>query len=379
MPADAFKDFGPFDNRIWLNCAHQGPIPHAAVDAVFKALAWKISPHHLDDGLFYSVPERLKSVLGRLINVPPDEVILGNSTSYGIHLLANGIPWKEGDEILLVDGDFPANILPWMALREKRVNVRLFKPKGAVPEPGELEKQIKPETRLFCTSWVNSFTGHAINVHKIGEVCRKNGVYFVLNGSQALGARSLSLKEDPVDAFTCCGFKWLCGPYATGFCWIDPELLDSFEFNQVYWLTVQRGKPLNRMRDYCISNDLGASKYDVFGTANFFNFVPWTESVEYLLKLGIKQIEKCDNLLVSQFVNGLDREKYILISPDNGPERSTIIVLSYMKPSRNPEIFEFLKEKGIDISLRENNLRVSPHLYNTADEISELLRVLNSV
>ncbi|MFC1725160.1 aminotransferase class V-fold PLP-dependent enzyme [candidate division KSB1 bacterium] len=379
MQRDYSKDFGSFNRRIWLNCAHQGPMPKVSGNAVFEALNWKISPHLLEDELFYSVPERLKSVLGRLINVPPEEIILSNSTSYGLHLLANGIPFKAGDEILLVDGDFPANILPWIALREKGVNVRLFKLEGAVPEPEEVEKQIKPETRLFCTSWVNSFTGHAADIQKTGELCRENGVFFVLNGSQALGARSLNIQDTPVDAFTCCGFKWLCGPYGTGFSWLSPELLGSLEYNQAYWLTVQRGKPLNRMRDYRIGDNLGAAKYDVFGTANFFNFLPWTESIEYLLKFGIEQIEKYDNQLVSQFVGGLDREKYSLISPENEDERSTIIVLSHKESSRNTGIFELLKREEIDISLRENNLRISPHLYNTAEEISELLRVLNSV
>ena len=108
------EGFGPFDGRAWLNCAHQGPLPRVAAEAALRALEWKVMPARLDDERFHSVPARLKQAIGRLIDAPPDQVILGNSTSYGLHLLANGMPWEKGDEILLMEGDFPASILPWL-------------------------------------------------------------------------------------------------------------------------------------------------------------------------------------------------------------------------------------------------------------------------
>src|SRR5687768_15587856 len=107
------EDFESFDGRIWMNCAHQGPLPKVAVDAAQRAIAEKAAPHRIPDESFDEVPARLRETLGKLVGRPRDEVVLGNSTSYGIHLLANGIPWRKGDEILLVHGDFPANILPW--------------------------------------------------------------------------------------------------------------------------------------------------------------------------------------------------------------------------------------------------------------------------
>src|SRR5436309_5239375 len=86
-------DFGPFDGRTWLNAAHQGPLPRVAVAAAEEALAWKVAPHRLRDELFTAVPRRLRASLGRLLTASADQVVLGNSTSYGLHLLANGIPW----------------------------------------------------------------------------------------------------------------------------------------------------------------------------------------------------------------------------------------------------------------------------------------------
>jgi cysteine desulfurase/selenocysteine lyase len=112
-------DFGGFDGRAWLNCAHQGPLPRVAVRAAERALAQKAAPHRLGDEAFAEVPRRLKGALGRLAGVPADQVILGNSTTYGLHLLTQGVPWRAGDEVLLVEGDFPATIVPWLPLAER--------------------------------------------------------------------------------------------------------------------------------------------------------------------------------------------------------------------------------------------------------------------
>ena len=380
MIENAFDDFGPFDDRIWLNCAHQGPLPRVSVAAAQEALLWKIAPHRIADDSFHAVPLQLKNSLGRLINAPPEDIILGNSTSYGLHLLANGIPWRAGDELLLVDGDFPANILPWLGLRKRGVVVRLIPPRDVVLQADELREQFTERTRLFCTSWVNSFTGHAVDVQSLGEVCRANNTLLVLNGSQAIGTRALDIATAPVDAVTSCGFKWLCGPYGTGFCWMRPGLRASLEYNQAYWLRMQGTQTLNLMRerDITIRNDLGASAYDVFCTANFLNFMPWTASVEYLLRLGIEHIERHNSALVSAFIDGLDSRKYELISPREEIARSTLVVATHKQPERNIELCDALKSEGIDVALREGNLRLSPHLYNRTEDIHRTLSVLNA-
>lgn len=116
--------FGPFGNRVWMNCAHQGPLPRLSAAEAREAIGWKALPHERTAERFLEVPDRLKRVIGRLVGAPPDQIVLGNSASYGLHLLANGIPWRAGDEILLVHGDFPSDILPWFALHERGVEIR---------------------------------------------------------------------------------------------------------------------------------------------------------------------------------------------------------------------------------------------------------------
>ena len=346
------------------------------MDAAKTALTEKIQPHRLRDESFFDLPLRLRTALGKLIGASPDDIILSNSTTYGLDLLANGMRWRSGDEVLLVDGDFPADVFPWLMLRDQGVTVRFVKAQSNGMDAQQLARAFTARTRLFCTTWVNSFTGYSVDVDSIGELCRQHGVTFVLNASQALGARVLDIQASPVDAVTCCGFKWLCGPYATGFCWLTPALRESLVLRHAYWLTMQAGKPLDQMRDYSLRTDLGARAWDIFCTANFLNFMPWTAALEYLLKLGTSQIAAYDQHLVDQFVQALDTDRFELISPPREPSRSTLIVL---RPnSQDAGLWHSrLQAAGFDIAVREGNLRISPHLYNSEDEIEMLNKLLS--
>jgi selenocysteine lyase/cysteine desulfurase len=367
------EDFGPFDGRVWLNTAHQGPLPRVAVEAARTALERKARPHLLRDEDFFEVPKKLRTALGKLIDAAPEDIILGNSTTYGLDLLANAMQWQPGDEVLVVDGDFPADIFPWLILRNQGVTVRFIEARSGRLEPQQLAREISPRTRLFCTSWVNSFRGCAIDVVGIGQICRNNHVIFVLNAAQGLGARVLDVEASAVDAVTCCGFKWLCGPYATGFCWLTPALRESLTPRHAYWLTMQTGKPLDNMRDYSLRTDLGARAWDVFCTANFFNFVPWTAAIEYLLQAGPANIASYDERLVTELLQDLDEDRFELISPLAGPYCSTLIVLRPRKEEAGAWK-ERLAVAGFDIAVREGNLRISPHLLISHQDIAQLAR-----
>ena len=375
------SEFVPFNERIWLNTAHQGPIPKKAVEAIQQAVKNKISPSLIEDDSFIRVPLSLNENLGKLICTPADDIILGNSTTYGLHILANGIPLKEGDEVLLVCGDFPASIVSWLGLKKKGISIRFLEPKGDIIQPEELMKGINSKTKVFCTSCVNSFNGYTIDIKSLGEICRSKGIYFIVNGSQAIGAKSINVSNLQIDAITSCGFKWLCGPYATGFIWIRPELRKQLNYNNNYWLTMQGDRSLNDMKDqnFDLQNDNTGNKYDVFCMANFFNFMPWTESVRLLVEMGMDKVETYDHYLVNYMIDNLDYAKYKLLSPQNNSNQSALVVISNKDQNINTKVYGLLKSNKIDIALREGNLRISPHIFNQNSDLEKLLELLNSV
>jgi cysteine desulfurase/selenocysteine lyase len=369
--------FGPFDGRVWLNCAHEGPLPQTAVAAAQEAIRQKANPHLIRDADFLQVPKSLKGSLARMIGAIPEDIILGNSASYGLHVLRNGIQWRPGDEVLVVNGDFPATIYPWLGLQNGKVLVRLLTPSGPFLTVEELSCEVTPTTRLLCISWVNSFNGSILDIRAVGRFCRQRDIIFVVNGSQGIGALPLDVQSEPIDALVSCGYKWLCGPYGTGFCWITPELRNQLKPAQTYWLPHLWGQ--ENLRDYAIKKELGTPAFDIFCTANFLNFIPWQASIEYLLSFGLTAIEAHNRSLVEKLANGFATTKYRLLSPSDEASRSAIVAVSHVDRRRNPEIHAALAKAGIDIALRNGDLRFSPHIYNTQEDAERAVAVLNSI
>ncbi|MCP5111862.1 MAG: aminotransferase class V-fold PLP-dependent enzyme [bacterium] len=375
---DFRDDFGPFDGKVWLNCSHQGALPRVAAEAAAEAVRWKRSPFELTTERFTETPRRLRRAIATLIGARMEDVVLANSASYGLHLLANGFPWREGDEVLLVEGDFPSDILPWLGLEKRGVAVRFLKPRRHVPEADEVLAHITPRTRLFCTTWVHSFSGWSIDLDGVGSLCRERGVKLFINASQAVGSRPLDVSARPVDAVTSAGFKYLCGPYGTGFLWMREDLRESLEYNQAYWLSMQTADELGRAPARPkVRDDLDARRYDIFGTANFFNYKPWTASIEYLLDKGIDRIAAYDQQLVSRVIEGLEAAGFSVLSPREGKRRSNLVFFTHREPDRNKTIYENLRRHDIYTSFRQGNLRISPHLFNTDEDVDRALSVLS--
>jgi cysteine desulfurase / selenocysteine lyase len=323
------------------------------------------------------VPRRLREVLGELVGVPAEEVILGNSASYGLQVLANGLPFAEGDEILVLADEFPATVFPWLVTERRGATVRQLELDDPVLQPERLEQELTPHTRVVAVNWVRSLTGHVVDLAGLDDVCSAAGVHLVVNATQGLGALPLDLSKLRPAAITCSGFKWLCGPYATGFAWVRPDVLATLAPVQAYWLALPDGVELdlNLEGRHRLRDDLGARAYDVFGTANFLDFMPWAAAVEYLLAQGLDAIAEHDRRLVDRLIDALG-EDFRFVSPTVPGERAAIVVVSTGDERRNEEIYRGLTDAGIDVALRAGNLRFSPHLYNTLDEIDRTAAVL---
>ena len=373
LPDDTF---GPFEGRVWLNAAHQGPLPQDAVEAAERAVQRKIQPHLIGDEDFYRTPARLRAALARLVNASENDIVLGNSASYGIHLIANGLAWQRGDEVLVPADDFPASILPWTVLESQGVKVRRLDTKEGSLTADALESELDERTRVVCVSWVNSFSGRVNDLVSLGSLCRDRGVLIVVNASQGLGSLILDVDVLPVDAVASCGFKWLCGPYGTGFCWLHPDLESRLESHQAYWLTLagERWSDLERHGDVP-AGDLGAARFDVFGTANFLNFEPWTASLEHFLTIGLDEIREHNAMLLDHLVAGIDTDEWQIISGRPPSERSTMVVIEPRRESADEAVGRLARAQ-IDVAERRGRIRISPHLYNSFRDIDSVLEAL---
>jgi selenocysteine lyase/cysteine desulfurase len=376
MATDRFRSEFEFEERsVWLNTAHQGRLPRRAAVALAEAVRWKLHPELLaSSDRFAQVPSRLRRALARVLGARQDDVVLANSASYGLHLVANGLELGPGDEVVVAANDFPSDILPWLSLRDRGVAVRMVEPQAEVLTPGEVQAALTRRTRVVCLTWVHSFSGRVVDLAGIGQLCRSRGVWLVVNGSQAVGAMPVDVQALPVDALVSVGFKWLCGPYGTGVCWLRPELFDALRPAKLYWLSALSADDLAAPRlDLEAVTPRRQGRLDVFGTANFFNHVPFTAALELLLDLGIDEVAGYVDGLVVRLLGGIDRARFRLVSSEE--VRSPLVMVEPLREA-SAEVLERLAAAGVHVAHRRGRIRISPHLYNTADEIDRALELL---
>jgi selenocysteine lyase/cysteine desulfurase len=363
-------------SSVWLNSAHQGRLPRRAALALSEAIEWKLHPQALASSeRFTEIPHRLRQLLARVVGAREDDVVLTNSASYGLHLIANGLDLRRGDEIIVAANDFPSDILPWLRLQESGVTVRMLDPYDEVLTADEVQAACTRRTRVVCLTWVHSFSGRVLDLDAVGAVCRDNGSWFVVNGSQAVGVIPIDVQSAPIDALVSAGFKWLCGPYGTGLCWLRPELFDALRPTKLYWLNALTADDLaGTSLDLQSITPRRAGRHDIFGTANFFNYVPFTAAVELLLELGIEQIHDQVDGLVVRLLNGIEESAFNLVSSRDN--RSTLALLA---PIREPSeaLAERLTTAGVHIAHRRGRIRISPHVYNTKADIDRALELLS--
>lgn len=375
---DVRSRFGLPSDRIWLNAAHQGPLPRSAADAVSEMVEWKLQPHHLQTPqAFTDLPRRLREAIAKIVGARSSEIVLANSASYGLHLVANGLDLVRGDEVVVAANDFPSDVLPWLRLeRDGGVEVRQVEPAGPVPTVDEIAAAMGRRTRVVCLTWVHSFSGHVVDLDAVGQLCRDVDALFVVNGSQGVGAIPISANEHPIDVLVGVGFKWLCGPYGTGFCWLGPRARQRIRPNKIYWLDVLTTEDLEHADiDLRSIADRAQGSFDIFGTANFFNFAGLEKAVESIDDIGVSVIYEHNQRLASLITDGLDRDKYELQDRGTGLPLSSIL---FIRPIREdlPDVVRRLHDARIDVAVRSGMIRLSPHLYNTPTEIGRLTEAL---
>ena len=358
----------------WLNTAHQGPLPFPAQEEVLRSLADKIDPNRFSRESFASTPTAARSMVARLLNAAAEDVLLANSTTYTVNLIAQGLDWSDGDEVVCVDGDFPASVLPWIALERRGVKTKLIRASQGRVDPDVVAAAITRRTRVVCLSWVFSFFGSTTDLRAVGEICRARNVWLVVNGSQAVGARPVDITTMPVDALACCGWKWLCGPYAAGFGWISEELRAHIEYPQPHWMRLQRQPGPS----YELVETDAASRFDVLCSADFFGFRPLAASIAHLLDIGVERVAEHNQALVQLLIDRLHELPYRLISPVDREARSTLVVVSHEDGTQNERLHRALASQGISVAYYNDALRISPHLFNGTDEIEAVVSALGA-
>ncbi len=366
-----FSDFG---GRVYLDCAAQGPFPRETAEEVRRALRLKEHPEEIPETLTEELPDRVRSAIGRLIGCNPANIALASGASHGLNVAARGLPLKNGDEVLIAQGEFPANVYPWVGLQDEGIGVRMVAPAaGRIVTADEMIAAIGPRTRVISVSLVAFATGYRSDLHAIGEACRARDLFLVVDGAQGVGAIDFRVADHPIDLLAVSGYKWLFGPYGTGFTYVNPRVLDRVKVIDVNWLAIEGANQPNRRSAYEMKFRDGARRFDIPETASFLNLSALAASVEFLNRVRVTTVEAHARRLLDHLLHGVSRTRLQVVSDLQAARRSTILGLAGPTLEETRSIYRRARQKGVVVSLKDNLIRVSPNIYNTTDDIDRFL------
>src|SRR5271155_4142848 len=240
LRTDWRKEWFEIEDAVYLNTAMQSAMPKVSVRAVLEAIEGKKFPHRMSQVAHFEVPVRVRAAIAELIGAQPEEIALTTGASSGLAALAYGLTWKPGDEIVTATGEFPLQYSTWRPMEEREgVKLKIVPPSGRFITADDLIAALTPKTRLVSVSMVRFDDGSLMDVKKLGAACHAQGVLLAVDGSQCCGAIPIDVKTLGADLVTSAAYKWLLGPYGTGFFWASPELTKTLRPGPFYWQGIE--------------------------------------------------------------------------------------------------------------------------------------------
>ncbi len=365
------EEFPITQNYNFMNHASVGPLPRRAVEAVQAYLEQQQGKSYVKGGYPRRVAQ-VRAAAAELIGAKSDEIAFTKNTSEGISFVANGLKWNAGDNIVTAAVEFPANMYPWMNLRSRGVQVRtVLEENGQVPLENLIDA-IDSHTRVVTVSAVQYASGHRIDLKELGEWCQKRGVLFCVDAIQALGVLPIDVGEMHIDFLATGAQKWLCAPEGIGFFYCDQELCGHLRPSTIGWRSMVNGEDYG---NYQFEFHSDARRFEA-GSYNMAGVYGLGASIELLQEIGIDNIAEHVLSITDRLVNGLREKAYRVVSHREGGAASGIV--AFTSPTHDLDHIQrhLESEYRIIIAVREGRLRVSPHLYNSEEEIDLLLDAL---
>jgi cysteine desulfurase/selenocysteine lyase len=370
------REFPHVARAPWLNAASMGPLPERAREAVEAYNRRRSDIHSLRGADFEPVLARARRAGARLIGADDDEIALLPNTSHGLNLAALALPLEPGRRVLVSDREFPANVYPWLAMRQARgarVDVVPTDPQGNPDEARLLEELARGDVGILAISAVQFTSGWVADLPALGRACRAHGAFLVVDAIQALGQVPLDVRAAEVDVLATGCHKWLCSPFGTGFTYVRRELIGRMEPRVIGWSAMTASADLERVLDYEPGWVEGARRFEV-ATQPWQDFAGMAEAVELILDAEPARIREHVLALLDPLAAWVAERGMDAVS-DPRPERRSGI-FAFTGPDA-AGAYRALHRAGVGCVLREGAVRLSPHLYNQPEDIGRVMDVLD--
>jgi cysteine desulfurase/selenocysteine lyase len=377
-------DYPITKKTIYMNNGAVAPTPLSTIKAMTDfmltcAQGGPDSPSTFD--YIISLLDELRTRVAHLINCEHDEVVLVQSTTEGINIVANGLDWKTGDTIVVRGGrhEHYANYLPWVALSQKKgmqLRELVMTDENGYFDLGQLEKLVKG-SRLITLSHVLYNTGAIMPLEEVGRIAQENGVLFCVDAAQSAGTISVDVKKIGCHFMAFPGFKWLCGPMGIGVFYCSKKAFDILEPPEI-------GSESATLSEQNIMAYLDMPARLQAGFRNFPGAVGLEASLRYILRIGLERIRK-KNMNVA----GILREEIAKIpavkmyGPDDESKRSSIVTF-IPQTADSSTLIRQLEQNHIilaarDIGRGKKAVRAAPHFFNSEEEASTTASYVKSL
>jgi cysteine desulfurase/selenocysteine lyase len=359
----------------YLNNASIGPLPERTRLALESFNAKRTDPQQLPDRVLQTLLADARAAAARLIGAEPEEIALATNTTTGINVAARSLPLSSGEIVLVSDREFPANVYPWLALKDKGVTTELapVTAKGWPDEDYLVGRLADPRVKVLAVSFVQFSNGYRADLARLSAACRAHGVYLVVDGIQGLGNSPLDVREVPIDILATGGQKWLLSPWGTGFTYIRRGLIEQLKPSFVGWAAFEGTDDYSNLVKYTDELRHDARRFEV-GTIPFQDMLGMTTSLGLLAELTVEAIATYTRSLAEPLLAWAKETGVRVSSPTDDRHRSAIVCLA---PDNAAEAHKRLKAAGVVCAFREGAIRLSPHCFNTVDEIEKVLDVLD--
>jgi cysteine desulfurase/selenocysteine lyase len=367
------------ENATYLNLAGQSPMPKVAHRAVQASLELKKFPHLIPDSAFFDLPNRIRASIGKVIGANPREIALTTGASTGLSAVALGLTWKPGDEVITAKGEFPLQYTTWKPMEEREgIVLKVVAPRDKFITADDLIAALTPKTRVVSVSHVRFENGSMLDAPKLAAACHAQGVLLLLDVSQSCGAVPMDVATLGADFLVSAGYKWLLGPFGTGFFWAKSEHIAMMRPAPFYWMAMGGADNFAAMATAEPQPGGDAKRWDAAETANYFNHSALEASVEFVLRAGPEMVAMHNHKLINLMYERLPKDRCVPTSPLDPAQRGPYGCFAARSPEATASLYERLCKENIVTSLREGNIRVSPHLYNAERDIDRLISVITA-
>lgn len=368
------SEFPILEGSCFLNHAAVAPLPDRSARALRQ---WSREAQTEIGHIWPEWAARLRETrlnLARFIGATSDEIAFAHNTTHGLLCVANSLDWRPGDNVVIAEHEFPANVYPWKNLAARGVACRVVPETGRRYRVEDFDALIDDRTRLVSISLVQYGTGYRMPVEPIADLCRSRGVRLCLDAIQALGALPVDVERLRCDFLVADGHKWLLSPEGLAVLYVRRDRLGELDESMTGWAGRRVPGDYDNvdqaLRPMAMRFEEGSHAMSLVAA--------FGQSLSLLQEVGITEVWKRIESLNQRLTAGLEAKGFEIQSPRGEGERSGIV--SFSGPWQDPGTWaKTLEQRRIHIAARRGWLRVSPHFYNTADQVDRLLEALGEL